>query len=284
MKLRKDRNCSLDFRTCKICNKPLDNLTALATHIFRLHHIKSKDYYDKYLKTNDDGKCICCGKETTYRNFYYHKFCSTKCKNLIYYSDDKNIELHKNSYTDEVKIKMAKKRKEYFKLEENKNKLSNTVKNYFKNPLNREKTSKSVSLSIKNGKQKVLYEYDNIKFQSYYELAFYVYLKDHKIRFEYLQNRLSIPYYHNNSQYDYFPDFKVFNTLVEIKGPHFFDKNGSMINPFDRTQDAKYEAKHQCMIKNNVHIITNCDTYIKYVEDNYSKNFKQIHIYKKDTH
>lgn len=160
MKLRKDRNCSLDFRTCKICNKPLDNLTALATHIFRLHHIKSKDYYDKYLKTNDDGKCICCGKETTYRNFYYH----------------------------------------------------------------------------------------------------------------------------NNSQYDYFPDFKVFNTLVEIKGPHFFDKNGSMINPFDRTQDAKYEAKHQCMIKNNVHIIINCDTYIKYVEDNYSKNFKQLHIYKKDSH
>jgi hypothetical protein len=47
-----------------------------------------------------------------------------------------------------------------------------------------------------------------------------------------------------------------------------------MINPYDRKQDDKYEAKHQCMIKNNVHIITNCKKYIEYVEMKYGKKFK----------
>ena len=28
-----------------------------------------------------------------------------------------------------------------------------------------------------------------------------------------------------------------------------------MINPYDRTQDDKYEAKHQCMLNNNVIIL-----------------------------
>ena len=43
---------------------------------------------------------------------------------------------------------------------------------------------------------------------------------------------------------DYFKGFKV-----------FFDENGKMINPFDRSMDDLYEAKHQCMIKNNINIL-----------------------------
>ena len=48
----------------------------------------------------------------------------------------------------------------------------------------------------------------------------------------------------------------------EIKGDHFFkDKNynNKMICPFDHSQDALYEAKHQCMLKNNVIIITSTE-------------------------
>lgn len=46
-----------------------------------------------------------------------------------------------------------------------------------------------------------------------------------------------------------------------------------MINPYDRTEDAKYEAKHQCMIENNVKIITDCSVYIEYVKNNYGKDY-----------
>ena len=34
-----------------------------------------------------------------------------------------------------------------------------------------------------------------------------------------------------------------------------------------------YESKHQCMIKNNVKILTNFDEYIKYVKNKYGKAF-----------
>ena len=43
-----------------------------------------------------------------------------------------------------------------------------------------------------------------------------------------------------------------------MKGNHFFDGD-KMINPYDRTQDELYEAKHQCMIKNNIIILKEND-------------------------
>jgi len=46
-----------------------------------------------------------------------------------------------------------------------------------------------------------------------------------------------------------------------------------MINPFDRTQDAKYEAKHQCMIKNNVKILTDTKIYENYIKNKYGKTY-----------
>ena len=276
MKLRIDRQVSNDFKTCKICNTLLNSLTALSAHVFKKHNLKSKDYFDLYLKTETDGTCLKCGNPTTYRNYYYHRFCSNKCADDYNYMNEEYRQKHKNSYNEETRKKMSNSKIEYFELEENRIKLSNTVKNYFKNPKNREKTSIAVTNSIKSGKIKRHYKYDNKLFQSYYELAFYIWLKDHKINFEYLQN-YSIPYDYENVTYHYFPDFKVYNTLVEIKGLQFFENNnpnGKMINPYDRSKDGKYEAKYQCMIKHKVHIITNCKKYIKYVETKYGKNFK----------
>lgn len=61
------------------------------------------------------------------------------------------------------------------------------------------------------------------------------------------------------------PDFLVNGEFVELKGLHFFenyDATKSMINPFDRSQDALYEAKHQCMLQNHVKIITDVTPYI----------------------
>lgn len=48
-----------------------------------------------------------------------------------------------------------------------------------------------------------------------------------------------------------------------------------MINPYDRTQDAIYEAKHQCMLKNGVEIITSekYKKYVDYVNDAYGKDY-----------
>ena len=72
----------------------------------------------------------------------------------------------------------------------------------------------------------------------------------------------------------YFPDFKVGNEIIEIKGRQFFE-NGKMINPYDRSKDKLFEAKHQCMIKNNVKLILSNDIkfYINYIKEKYGSSY-----------
>ena len=53
---------------CEICNKEVENYTRLSSHIRYVHKIELKDYYDKYLKKEDDGKCKVCGKPTRFVN------------------------------------------------------------------------------------------------------------------------------------------------------------------------------------------------------------------------
>ena len=75
---------------CLICSKEFKNLKALSTHINLTHQLTSKQYYDKFIKTETDGICLTCGQETNYRNLNvgYLKTCSQKCDAL--YKKDNN--------------------------------------------------------------------------------------------------------------------------------------------------------------------------------------------------
>ena len=126
------------------------------------------------------------------------------------------------------------------------------------------------------------YIYKNIGFDSSPELAFYIYYKDNNIDFEYQPN-ISFEYVFDNKVHKYFPDFKVGEKLIEIKGDHFF-KDGKMINPFRskkwtdeqyQYECDKYEAKYQCMLKNNIIILTKDDYkfFIDYVKQTYGNKF-----------
>ena len=117
--------------------------------------------------------------------------------------------------------------------------------------------------------QKYLY---NMKyFDSSWELAYYIWLKDHNIDFKY-QPSISFEYEYNSSKHIYHPDFLVESEIYEIKGPQFF-KDGKMINPYDPSLNDLYEAKHQCMIKNNIKIITDCTEYIDYIGEKYGNDY-----------
>jgi hypothetical protein len=65
---------------CKICNKEFKNVISLSNHISRTHFKKIKDYYNQFLKKENDGICY-CGKETIFDNITkgYRKYCSYKC-------------------------------------------------------------------------------------------------------------------------------------------------------------------------------------------------------------
>lgn len=117
---------------------------------------------------------------------------------------------------------------------------------------------------IKKIKRKGLgkkYFYDNISFDSTWELALYFYLKYNNISFEYQPTDKTFTYKANGKKHNYFPDFKIGNQYIEIKGDHFFDKNNNFIDPFSKTKESKLiaEAKYDCMIQNNVIILREKD-------------------------
>ena len=72
---------NLNIITCQICNYETTNHQAFNSHIVRAHKIKSKDYYDLYMKKCDEDKCKTCGKTTKFINMWqgYRDFCCNSC-------------------------------------------------------------------------------------------------------------------------------------------------------------------------------------------------------------
>ena len=50
----------MDFYICEECGRLCKNLCSLGTHISKTHHIKPKQYYDKYIREEDEGYCKEC--------------------------------------------------------------------------------------------------------------------------------------------------------------------------------------------------------------------------------
>ena len=69
---------------CKECGEPILTHNGLVSHIANYHKIQQKDYYDKHLKQEGEGKCLICGKDTEFDNLStgYKKFCSRKCRDV----------------------------------------------------------------------------------------------------------------------------------------------------------------------------------------------------------
>lgn len=124
-------------------------------------------------------------------------------------------------------------------------------------------------------KQKYLFE--GAYFDSAPEIAFFIWLKDNGVDFEYSPN-IWFEYSCNGKKYKYYPDFRVRDELYEIKGDHFFEDGNpskNMINPYDSSQNDIYESKRQCMLANNVKILTSVDykKYIYYVKAKYGTDY-----------
>ena len=68
---------------CMICNHNFSDYRTLGIHILKKHHITTKEYYDTYIRTDNEGICPVCGQETTFRGLKigYLICCSSKCSN-----------------------------------------------------------------------------------------------------------------------------------------------------------------------------------------------------------
>lgn len=110
-------------------------------------------------------------------------------------------------------------------------------------------------------------KYPDMTFDSSWEFLVYDFLVEHNIPFEYQVE--PIEYEYNGKIHKYFPDFRVNGKIYEVKGDNFFRINEStnkeeMFCPWRNSNwsDEYYkwrcgleEAKHQCMIANNVTIL-----------------------------
>ena len=102
-------------------------------------------------------------------------------------------------------------------------------------------------------------------YDSSWEYKFELYLIEHKFNYEY-QPDMNFKYIdYIGKERSYIPDFKIITEngeqLIEIKGDHFFDKEGNFFDPYDKTEIGYYNAeqKYNCMINNGIKILKSKD-------------------------
>lgn len=118
---------------------------------------------------------------------------------------------------------------------------------------------------------KVRFKYDDIIFDSSWELAFYIYLKDYGIPFEYHPN-VEIPYKIEEDDekfHLYHPDFKVHGKYIEIK-------NNWLLEHYDR-------YKLEFLDTFGIELYTDKDIkpFLDYVENKYGKYYMYQFVYQK---
>ena len=284
---------------CKICNKEVFSYKGLATHLRCSHKLDTKTYYDTYLLKDNEDKCIECGNSCNFISLKlgYHTYCSVSCQSK---ASNRNRECIFATEEGKNKIRetllkrygvdhssripgISKKRSEThikntgYDLWHDPNIIKNkkyNLENYWKNY--EEKTGykhpnyNPEVISKMNRK----YRYNNLYFDSSWEIAYYIYLKDHNIDFDF-HNNISFEYIFENKKYRYFPDFLINEQYVEIKGKHLLE--------WMKIPNTKDYAKYECMIKNNVKIIS--DEEIKpildYINEKYGKDYIKQFRYEK---
>lgn len=151
------------------------------------------------------------------------------------------------------------------------------VKNGFQTKTSIEVRNKFNEERRKSGKirtyfKHTYYFYDGLNFDSSPEVAYYIWLKDNKINFEYEPKNPKFYYYENDKRCRYFPDFIVEGKIIEIKGDHFFDKDG---NPFCIYNNKSWKDKYEFMKSLGVIILKSKEynKYIEYVNKTYGQNY-----------
>jgi hypothetical protein len=99
---------------CGICEEYYLTKNGLHTHLYNKHlktYKDKKDYYDKFIKKDNEGKCGYCGKETPFQNISrgYKNHCNLKCVNKANSIKTKNIwKNFSKEKLEEINIKRKK--------------------------------------------------------------------------------------------------------------------------------------------------------------------------------
>ena len=146
--------------------------------------------------------------------------------------------------------------------------------------------------SLAHSKMHRKYYFNEQYFDSAPEIAYFIWLTDHQIDFQY-QPSQPFTYKFNGKSYKYFVDFKVNDQFIEIKGDQFFNDDGILFCPYRKKTwtdkqyakiNERYAIKHKCMLDNNVIILRYKDykPFLDYVSQKYGKDYlKQFRVQRK---
>ena len=221
---------------------------------------KTKESIEKRNKSYTNRKEACKKGIETKREVY-----GENLEKII----SKTFETSKQKYGEDFRQIWSEKALQT-KLEKYGNKSGNTSWMYTKNPMFNEETKKKVlekSLSS-SGK----YIYNNIHFDSSWELAYYIYLNDYNIYFEY-HPTITFKYLDNlGKERLYYPDFLVNGEYQEIKGEQFFNESNE---PFSIYGNDFWWEKYNCLKEHSVKILRYNDLIpvFEYINSKYGKDY-----------
>ena len=134
--------------------------------------------------------------------------------------------------------------------------------------------------------------YDGQRFDSLWEVALWIYARDHNEVI--IREPIKYHFTFKGTNRTVNPDFLYKDKIIEIKGDQYFEDGDSskrMVHPYNKKKingeyiefndeekkyyDDLYEAKRQCEISHGVEIWSEneCLPYIQYVEEIYGKSF-----------
>lgn len=203
--------------TCQICQREFKNAIDIGKHI-KTHRISSKDYYDKFIKTENDGICIECGNETNYLNLNlgYKIFCSQKCvgsSEITQHKKNKTC-LGNYGYLYTLQVPELRDKKDNTMMERHGGKHAMQVPEFM---------NKKVKSSFKS-KSYIRLSGKEIFIQGNEPQAMDI-LSQYFTEEELIAGTTeipSIPYFFNKKKRVYHPDIWIpsINTLVEVKSPY----------------------------------------------------------------
>ena len=116
------------------------------------------------------------------------------------------------------------------------------------------------------------YIFEDEIFDSSWELAVWIWAKDTAQNI--IREPVALQYKYNGKEYNYYPDFKINDKLIEVKGEQFFENN-NLINPYDRSLDGLCKAKQLCAQQNNVTFwrFKDLKPILNFVNEKYGKGY-----------
>lgn len=234
---------------CKECNKICKTSSGLSTHVNKKHNLTFKEYFDRWIKYENEDVCKICGNKTKFsRQHWYLNTCSHKCRNELIKivnieKSDANQKKRKitcikkygvsNPFQSDL-IKEKIKRSFEIRYGVNHNMKSKEGYDSYKSSIKRKYGVENImqltnihNKMLKSSFLKKKYSNTNLWYQGSYELDFLEKFLD-KIDIE---NGPSIPYLFEGKNKVYHSDFYIssLNLVVEIKSNYLYKKDYNVI-------------------------------------------------------